>query len=70
MLLQLRRGFSDPKFEQGGQSEFDNFVAGIVRDVAELPDRTSPADQPDMMLVTSAELTEIICRALTAAASS
>lgn len=68
MLIQLRRGFSDPNFEKGGDSEFDKFVAGIVRDVAELPDRTSPADQPEMMLVTQDELSEIIRRALCEAA--
>lgn len=33
---------------------------GIVKGVAELPDRTSPDDQPDMMLVTADELTEIV----------
>lgn len=32
----------------------------VVRDVAELPDRTSPDDQPDMMLVTAAELDRIV----------
>ncbi len=32
----------------------------IVRAVAELPDRTSPADQPDMMLVSQAELLAIL----------
>lgn len=32
----------------------------IVRDVAELPDRTSPDDQPDMLLVTADELRGII----------
>jgi hypothetical protein len=37
----------------------------VCRDVAELPDRTSPEDQPDMMLVTAEELAEIITRQLT-----
>jgi hypothetical protein len=32
----------------------------IVRDVAELPDRTSPPDAPEMMLVTAAELDRIV----------
>lgn len=36
----------------------------IVRDVAELPDRNSPEGQPDMMLVTVAELQEILERNL------
>ena len=33
---------------------------GIARDVAELPDRTSPDDQPDMMLVSAKELEAIV----------
>lgn len=32
----------------------------IVREVAELPDRTSPEDRPDMMLVTADELRAIL----------
>lgn len=32
----------------------------IVRDVAELPERSSPEDQPEMMLVTAAELDRIV----------
>lgn len=36
----------------------------IVRDVAELPDRTSPEDQPEMMMVTSEELLDIVRVAL------
>ncbi len=43
----------------------DRVVDQIVRDVAELPDRTSPEDQPDMMLVTADELTLIVRRVLT-----
>ena len=38
----------------------------IVRDVAEIPDRCSPDDQPEMMLVTSDELTHIVMRRLAA----
>ncbi|TPM06777.1 MULTISPECIES: hypothetical protein [unclassified Mesorhizobium] len=34
----------------------------IVRAVAELPDRTSPADRPEMMLVSQAELMAILDR--------
>jgi hypothetical protein len=37
-------------------------ITKIVRDVAELPDRTSPDDQPDMMLVTAEELQIILAR--------
>jgi hypothetical protein len=39
----------------------------IVQDVAEIPDRFSPEDQPEMMLVTDAELFEI-CQSRVAAA--
>lgn len=42
-------------------------AALIVRDVAEIPDRCSPDDQPEMMLVTSDELTAIVLRRLAAA---
>jgi len=35
-------------------------ATAIIRDVAELPDRTSPNDQPDMMLVTADELRTIL----------
>lgn len=35
-------------------------IHDIIRDVAELPDRTSPEDQPDMMLVTADELEAIL----------
>lgn len=38
----------------------ERIATEIVREVAELPDRNSPDDQPDMMLVTQAELTAII----------
>ena len=37
----------------------------IIRDIAELPDRTSPSDQPEMMLVTEDELRVILERYLT-----
>lgn len=36
----------------------------ICRDVAELPDRNSPSDQPEMMLVTHWELERIIVATL------
>lgn len=36
----------------------------IVRAVAELPDRTSPEDWPEVMLVTADELHSIIVRVL------
>lgn len=42
----------------------DQIAAQIVRDVAELPDRTSPDDAPEMMLVTREELEVIVLNAL------
>ena len=39
----------------------DELIAqSIARDVAELPDRDSPADQPEMMLVSAGELEAIV----------
>lgn len=35
-------------------------IDDIIQDVAELPDRTSPADQPEMMLVSAEELRSIL----------
>lgn len=46
------------------KEELEHIVAGVVRDVAELPDRTSPGDQPEMMLVSSDELGDIVRRHL------
>lgn len=36
------------------------WINDVLRDVAELPDRNSPADQPEVMLVTAAELRQIL----------
>lgn len=47
-------------YEQG----IEDVAAQIVQDVAELPDRTSPDDWPDAMLVTADELAEIVRLAL------
>jgi hypothetical protein len=41
-------------------SNIENWIDSIVRDVAELPDRNSPDDQPEMMLVSDKELRDII----------
>jgi hypothetical protein len=42
------------------QDLHERIAEEIIREVSELPDRTSPADQPDMMLVTADELRGII----------
>jgi hypothetical protein len=44
--------------------ERNTAIQAILRDVAELPDRNSPDDSPDMMLVTSEELRVILMRHL------
>ena len=36
------------------------WIDNVLRDVAELPDRNSPEDWPEAMLVTGAELRQII----------
>jgi hypothetical protein len=38
----------------------DKFISDVIRDIAELPDKTSPEDQPEMMLVSTAELRAIL----------
>ena len=45
----------------------DKLAAQICRDVAELPDRNSPEDWPEAMLVTHDELQAIVTEALEAA---
>lgn len=42
-------------------------VALVARDVAELPDRTSPPDEPMLLLVTENELIELVDYHFTAA---
>lgn len=37
-----------------------NWIDGVLRDVAELPDRNSPAEWPEAMLVTAQELRQIL----------
>lgn len=37
-----------------------DWISNVIRDVSELPDRSSPDDEPDMMLVTAAELRSIL----------
>ena len=41
-----------------------DLIGGIITNICELPDRTSPDDQPDMMLVTAEELDLILRRHL------
>jgi hypothetical protein len=46
------------------RKEAEKLAEAIVRDVAELPDRSSPEEQPEMMLVSERELLEIVIAAL------
>lgn len=41
-------------------SNVENWIDSIVQDVAQLPDRNSPDDQSEMMLVSGNELRDII----------
>ncbi|GAA4475438.1 hypothetical protein [Gluconacetobacter asukensis] len=45
----------------------DDVPATVLQAVAELPDRSSPDDAPDMMLVTADELASIVRAAIDAA---
>lgn len=42
----------------------DEIIKKIIRDIVELPDRTSSEDHPEMMLVTEDELRIILSRHL------
>jgi hypothetical protein len=42
----------------------ETIVDAIIRDVCELPDRASPDDRPDMLMVTADELHTILIRRL------
>jgi hypothetical protein len=46
------------------KNEAEGVIAEALRNICELPDRTSPEDQPDMMLVTGEELSLILVDAL------
>lgn len=46
--------------ERAPASDPTDWIDDVVRQVAELPDRTSPDDWPDAMLVTAAELRNIL----------
>lgn len=48
----------------------EEIIVGVLRDVAELPDRTSPDDWPEAMLVTADELRAILTARLSLAPSS
>ena len=46
------------------KKEVGNIIDMIIRDIAELPDRTSPEDWPDAMIVTAEELEDILTNRL------
>ncbi len=41
-------------------TDIDGFIDGVIQKIAELPNRDSPADQPEMMLVTPSEVRRIL----------
>lgn len=50
----------NPEDDDSSASASGDWIGAVIRDVAELPDRDSPADQPEMMLVSGEELRNII----------
>jgi len=60
--LQDYRARSEPR--PGADTEAMEAAQRIAQEVAELPDRTSPDDWPEAMLVTTDELIAIVARAL------
>ncbi|MFT8945972.1 MAG: hypothetical protein ABF876_05245 [Acetobacter aceti] len=52
-----------PLSESSDRLDVKAIAHHIIRDVAELPGRTSPDDKPDLLLVTADELEGIICAA-------
>lgn len=55
---------SDPTRLPNIRGHMHNRIDSIIRDIAELPDRTSPDGQPDVMLVSDGELRDILWRHL------
>lgn len=51
--------------DTGTERDVERVVLRICQDVCELPDRSSPDDEPDQVLVTLGELSEICRRVLT-----
>jgi hypothetical protein len=54
----------EPLYASPSTPNQDGLADLICRDVAELPDRNSPADWPEAMLVTRDELRSIVLAAL------
>lgn len=57
VITQLR---DMPAPQQATSHVETDWISNVIRDVSELPDRSSPDDEPDMMLVTAAELRSIL----------
>lgn len=55
-----------PTSSPAPEDQVERAIEQIVCEVAELPDRTSPEDAPDVMLVTAEELAGIVRAALAA----
>ncbi|WP_422383297.1 hypothetical protein [Roseibium album] len=61
MEEQIQRLYEGTEDEQKARTEL---IGLIIRDICELPDRTSPDDEPDLLLVTIQELDIILRRHL------
>ncbi len=61
MEAQMQRLYDGADEEQQSRAVL---IGAIITNICELPDRTSPEDQPDMMLVTAEELDLILRRHL------
>lgn len=59
----------DPRDMVDHASRSADWIGDVIRDVAELPDRDSPACQPDMMLVSGDELRDIVAARAPAASN-
>ena len=65
-LAALRQNVAQVTTDAVGRDDVDDIIAAVLQDVAELPDRTSPEDNPDMMLMKTGELELILNRSLAA----
>lgn len=61
----LREDASPQSAPQAAPADVEEIVRKIVLAVAEIPDRTSPEDWPEAMIVTDSELRSIVRSALT-----
>ncbi len=63
-LLSSQQEGKDSALDDVPSAVLERAITLILQDVCELPDRTSPDDQPEMMLVTGTELDMLLRRHL------